>query len=78
MSEEKQGGFFFGLVIRGEIEPDLVTGLKVPCVRHEWNPIAHFLADRNRFKRLTGKLPEHPVCFRFRQPCASLRVGIQL
>ena len=46
MAEEKQGGLLFGLIIRGEIEPELVSGLKVPCVRHQWNPIAHLLADR--------------------------------
>ena len=65
MSEEKQGGLLFGLIIRGEIEPDLVTGHKVPCVRHEWNPIAHFLADWYGFKRPAGNYRSTQLAFGF-------------
>jgi hypothetical protein len=54
MSEKKWRRLFFGLIIGSEIEPDLVTGFKMACIRHDRNPIAYFLADRYSLKRLTG------------------------
>ncbi len=54
MPEKKWRRLFFGLIIGSEIEPDLVTGFKMACIRYERNPIAYFLADRYSLKRLTG------------------------
>ena len=54
MPEKKWRRLFFGLITGSEIEPDLVTGFKMACIRYERNPIAYFLADRYSLKRLTG------------------------
>jgi hypothetical protein len=54
MPEKKWRRLFFGLIIGSEIEPDLVTGFKMACIRYDRNPIAYFLADRYSLKRLTG------------------------
>jgi hypothetical protein len=50
MPEHQKSRLVLALIVRGEVEPDLVTGLEAPGVRYQRNPVAYRLADWNRCK----------------------------
>ena len=56
MPKKEECRFRVVLIIRGQIQPYLVTGLEPARIRHERDAIADFLADRYGFK---GEARQH-------------------